>query len=270
MSVQAPEPADRDDAGPGADDFYVGYLELPPAHARFLRRLLPALAVLVAVVAALSAAAMRDPGPATWDAARERTWTGRLVVEPYPMLLVREEGRTRAILLVEMGKVAAHGRVEPLAGRAATVRGYLLEREGRRLAELAPDEEAVVAAPTAEDAAPPVPELEPLGSYAGAGEILDGKCWLGAMKPGDGKGHKACAILCIEGGLPPLLRSRGADGAERFHLLRVDGTHRLPPDVLDLVADPVAVEGSASRFADLLVLDAPAGDVRRRPRGAGR
>jgi len=35
------------------------------------------------------------------------------------------------------------------------------------------------------------------------GEIIDPKCWLGAMKPGSGLVHKACAELCIRGGIPP-------------------------------------------------------------------
>ena len=34
------------------------------------------------------------------------------------------------------------------------------------------------------------------------GEIIDPKCYLGAMKPGGGKTHKACAMRCIAGGIP--------------------------------------------------------------------
>ena len=38
------------------------------------------------------------------------------------------------------------------------------------------------------------------------GEIYDPKCAFGAMKPGFGKPHRSCAIRCISGGVPPILR----------------------------------------------------------------
>lgn len=42
------------------------------------------------------------------------------------------------------------------------------------------------------------------------GELVDSKCYLGTMKPGDGKTHKSCAILCLRGGIPPLFVSKAA------------------------------------------------------------
>ena len=38
------------------------------------------------------------------------------------------------------------------------------------------------------------------------GEIVDPKCFFGVMKPGEGKPHKDCAIRCILGGIPPVLK----------------------------------------------------------------
>ena len=43
----------------------------------------------------------------------------------------------------------------------------------------------------------------PLGSLQIEGEIVDIKCWLGRMKPGDGRTHRACGQFCIQGGIPP-------------------------------------------------------------------
>ena len=47
-----------------------------------------------------------------------------------------------------------------------------------------------------------------IGEVTLVGEVVDPKCWLGDMKPGDGKAHAACARLCMEGGIPPMLRVR--------------------------------------------------------------
>ena len=57
------------------------------------------------------------------------------------------------------------------------------------------------------------------------GEIVDSKCYLGAMKPGAGRGHKACATLCISGGIPPVLVVRG-DGEGVSYLLLEDAAGR--------------------------------------------
>jgi hypothetical protein len=50
------------------------------------------------------------------------------------------------------------------------------------------------------------------------GEIIDPKCYLGAMKPGGGKTHKA-RHACISGGVPPMLVTRDASKQETFYLL---------------------------------------------------
>ena len=54
-----------------------------------------------------------------------------------------------------------------------------------------------------------------LGVATLRGEIVDSKCYLGAMKPGDQKTHKACATLCIRGGIPPVLVERLPGGGTR-------------------------------------------------------
>ena len=45
------------------------------------------------------------------------------------------------------------------------------------------------------------PSYQPLGAVTLTGEIVDSKCFLGVMNPGNLKPHKACAIRCISGGI---------------------------------------------------------------------
>ena len=52
-----------------------------------------------------------------------------------------------------------------------------------------------------------------------SGEVVDTKCYAGAMSPGDGKVHKACASLCLFGGIPPLFVARATDGTVRWFIL---------------------------------------------------
>jgi len=244
---------------PSADRFYVGYRALPRAHRAALVALVPTLVIGVLALAGAMASAQRNPGDAVWDSAQERTWTGTLVTAPYPILFA-DDGT--ANLVVEMGKRGARGRELPTAPTRAQVRGFTLTREGRRIIELAPDADAITLSP---DTHPTSPTPQDLGPVTLLGEIIDGKCYLGAMKPGDGKGHKACAILCIRGGLPPMVAGSDEHGHRAMRLLVVDGSTDLPERVLGLVAQPVEIRGVEQQLGPLRVVRASAGDIRPAP-----
>ena len=95
------------------------------------------------------------------------------------------------------------------------VRGQALRRQGQRAISLVDDEGAIEA--LAEAAA--MVATAPSDQATFVGEIIDPKCWLGAMRPGSGLVHRACASLCIRGGIPPCFVS-GPGGAEpRFYVL---------------------------------------------------
>ena len=55
------------------------------------------------------------------------------------------------------------------------------------------------------------------------GEIVDSKCYLGVMNPGEGTVHRDCAARCLSGGLPPMLVVRSPARREELAAqLRVD------------------------------------------------
>ena len=245
------------DPKPSRDDpFYVGYLPIPPRHLRFVRRLVWLLLIWIIALGVLIAARMRPAGDAVWHTAVERTWTGTIALDPYPML-IPDDG-SGPLLIVEMGKHGAHPRVAPLDNHAAEVRGYLLERDGRRIIELTPDETALASF----GRAPAIPsdQASPGISATLTGEIVDGKCYLGAMKPGDGITHKSCATLCVRGGLPPMLVCI-ENGRPVFRLLLVDGSTTLAEPVLGLIAEPVRVEGELAEINGLPVIRTTAAHI---------
>ncbi len=244
------------------DEFYVGYLPVPPAQRRFVVVVCVLLLILTGSVAALAAISQREAGAGFWDTATPRAWEGTVRLDPYPMLIVEPGGLEPAgrVFVVQMGKVGAQ---EPLAGfgdARVRVEGYQLERDGRRIIELAPDA-AVVRLGGAQL---PVPPEQQLGEVTLDGEIVDYKCFLGAMKPGDGKGHKACATLCIRGGIPPMFVTRGADGMPTYTLL-VDSQG--DPEIdsfIDYAGEPVSLTGVLVQRGDLRMIRVSPGGVTRR------
>ena len=107
------------------------------------------------------------------------------------------------------------------------------------------------------------PEPVSLGPARLAGQIMDSKCFFGVMRPGRGKTHKACASLCIRGGIPPSMWVRNRAGGESVLLLTDADGGPMSMDILPFVADPVSVTGEVVRVGDLLQLRADVSAFRR-------
>jgi hypothetical protein len=228
-----------------SDDFFVGYLPTPARVSRFLRGTVVVLIVTALTAAALIASRQRDPGDGRWDD-REQSFEGLLIVHPYPMLQL-EDGST--LLLVAEGK---HAIVPTLAqGRHVRAKGTVIDRAGLRMLEVSgdptPASDSVAAVEAIRPTAPP---------RLLRGQIVDPKCFLGAMKPGDGKTHKACAALCLRGGIPPAFVSDG-----HVYLLIDPHGNVLDSNALDkviaVVSDSVEITAAESTLAGIhfLLLD---------------
>lgn len=257
----APRPENSRDA------FFVGYLPMPAALVTFLLCIVAALIAGVAGFALAFATAQQDPGDGTFrfDLGYQ-TISGVLTLDPYPVLHVQpsaEHPNGRQIILVGQGKRGVQAQARPLAGKLVEVGGIFLMRGdttmlqvggrvGIRLAQAGAQTGPGLGAGGGMPAV--IPAAEPLGRHRLAGEIVDGKCCLGAMRPGVGKMHMACANLCLVGGIPPLFVTRDAAGAIVNIFLMADPEGRAVTDALyDYVSLAVSVEGAVERRGGLLV-----------------
>jgi hypothetical protein len=234
-------------------EFYVGYFPVPRRLARFVRVAVP-LTLWIMVLAAIGLSrAHPDAGRGSWDDANLRLFNGVVRAAPYPVLFAddRGDGRPGVLLLVEVGKFGGGQRALPLDGKRVTLAGFLLERDGRRMLEMEPGDGAVRAIASNEGTIEPRTGVQAHGPVRLRGEIVDSKCFLGAMRPGGGKPHKECATLCIAGGIPPMLVTRDASGTPAYFVLTDATGEALGPDILPLVADPVEVVGELEEFGGL-------------------
>ncbi|MEM9386214.1 MAG: hypothetical protein AAGA68_14220 [Pseudomonadota bacterium] len=246
-------------------DYFIGYCADTPARdRRFMLRLGLSLTLSCGALGAGLAALQRSPGNGTWDL-EDRDWRGVVHADPFPMLRTRDiDGIARSLWLVCPGKCGVRTIIDAYAGQAVTLRGSLLARDGFHMLSAAQGSDWIAHSPTAPETALRLPAAEPLEHVSLVGEILDMKCFAGAMRPSTGKPHKACAALCIRGGIPPALFARDRQGAYR-PLLLVDehGAAHLPEPLLPLVADSVRVEGQLLRRDDTLFLASPTNNIRR-------
>lgn len=250
------------------DEFYVGYLPMPPRHVFYVRLLMPMALWFALGVAAVVSSSQPEPGAGVWNTGRAEVFEGRIDALPYPLLRIptaRVEQPFQTLLIVETGKFGGGKRALPYDGRIVKLSGWLIERDGRRMIELEPGEGAIqsIELPPAESIQLNRPDARVLGHVNLRGEIVDSKCFLGVMKPGEGKTHKECATLCIAGGIPPMLVTRDPAGQRSYYLLANPDGGALDRSLLPYVADPVEVSGTLEQRGDLQVLRIDTTSIRR-------
>ncbi len=208
-------------------------------------------------------------GRGTWDQADVRDFIGELFTDPYPALRVvaqqELDGTARPVdiqptpaLLGCLGKCGVRPRLDGMiaGGRAlVAIRGTLIQRDRHAMISVVDGPGWVRAVEAERDLTAMMDDFmqavrrtftggeTDLGAAMLTGEILDTKCWFGAMRPSEGKEHKACAALCIKSGLPPAFYAKDADGRMHAFLITDPEGGPLHAEVADFAADPVRVRG---------------------------
>lgn len=247
------------------DDFFIGWAaETPRTDRRFF---LGAGLAMLAGTGGLGAALARrqnPPGVGTWNQGDVRDWYGIATASPYAMLRTLDlDGTPRTALLSCLGKCGVAARIGALEGQFVRIRGSLIQRGRHSMIAVVDDMDWIAADYSRrQDPALAFPSIETISSVTLKGEIVDSKCWFGAMRPSEGKIHKSCASLCIRGGLPPVLLAKDREH-RRSLLVLTDRGGAHSNDLLPLVADPVEITAEARRWGDLLLLDGPVSSIRR-------
>lgn len=232
------------------DDFFVLWRDHDGGAQRpWLRGFVLVVALLaLGLGAALVAVQSTVNQQARFEYGTTRSYEGVLVGDPVPLLVTEE----RVYFLVDPQK---HG-FDPEAlghsnGRHVRLEATLIERDTQAMLEVVTG------------------SVEDLGDHEGRaldlgpvrddvvlrGEIVDSKCYLGVMNPGHLKPHRACAVNCLRGGIPPVLITRYDDGTTTQTVLVSRDDEELRAWILPYVAEPVQVRGRARRVGPLSVLE---------------
>lgn len=235
------------------DEFYVGYLQAPPRTLRTAWVVTAALALFAAIAAGWLANAHDQPGTGAWDTGHARTFRGVLTTAPFPILHLTEASGDipagTSLMVVEVGKHGSQERLKSADSHQATLIGFVLRREGRVMIELDPSANAVTVgdvAPAPHETRERVVDLE--------GEIVDAKCWLGAMKPGAARVHRECAMRCVEAGIPPMIVTYGNGREALCALVAPMAGDRLTESQWSMIGLPVHARGRLTMLGTQAIL----------------
>lgn len=246
------------------DDFFIGYeAQVPLSLQGFLRALAALVVVGSAALALLLGTHQGEGGDGGFDwAAGPKTVVGIVRARPYPVVHTSPDvnfpdGHT--YLLSYDGKRGVQGRV---------VDGTTIEAGGFVVRRGALDMLVVDGEQSLKDVAigATAPKPIDLGRWRMQGEICDGKCYAGAMRPGIGLAHKACANLCILGGIPPVFVTSAPVTGTSFFLLGDSDGNALGNGVLDHVGILIQAEGRVEQRGDLRVFKMDTSTLRVSPR----
>ena len=184
-----------------SDEFYIGYEpRMPIGLALRIRRVACGLLALALAMPGVLVLSEDRFAPGVFEFGRVRTFSGEIVEFPYPALTSRVvTGETTTYWLVGPGKHGAADIVHGRDGQRVQLSGTLIQRDQDTMIEVVPHSLVVTASATR--------VMEPVqsrGVVTVVGEIVDAKCHLGVMKPGDGPTHRDCAVRCLLGEIPPM------------------------------------------------------------------
>ncbi|MBX2824695.1 MAG: hypothetical protein KTR33_08190 [Gammaproteobacteria bacterium] len=236
------------------EDFFVGYLPFPAGLKPFYRLVVVA-GLLLAVAGGIALASLqKSPSHSQWDTGAPMTVEGVLTMDPYPILHRADvpDGEAMSVMLVQTGKFSADMAAEPYAGKRVSIDGFGIRRGGWLMLEIS-GADAIQAVPESTDFVA-LPAITPLGEVTLSGEVMDTKCFLGVMNPGSGQAHKACAELCLLGGIPPMLAVKDAENRKFGYLLKTASGESASLLVAEVAAESVEISGQLERQGDMLYL----------------
>jgi hypothetical protein len=230
--------------------FYIGYVKkTPPDLARFNRSLVIALAAVLIPGVALLAALQGPFGMGQFEFGNVRTFEGVMYQQPVPVLKISSDKAPTYALLVGPGKFGIPESLRNVDGKHVTFEGTLLHRQNMSMIEITkPETFRELDGVSGERAG-----TETIGPVTVDGEIVDTKCYLGAMRPSRGKVHRACAIRCLSGGVPPGVLVQDPWGRNAVFMLTAEDGGKLDFDI-EWAARAVRIKGVLMMEEDLPVL----------------
>lgn len=249
-------------------DFFIGWLGIiPNSYKKSLRFFVPSLFILSILFVVIISNSTNKIRFSTYDYYKTVSFQGELLLKPFPMLRVLEMDKNRnpkVVLypLVNEGKFGSDESVQAFLSQYPNekrvfvkVDAKIISRDGQVAMELMNKKDNIKKIEFTTSIPPLV--FEKTRDTILKGQIIDPKCYLGVMNPGEGKPHRSCAINCIKGGIMPAFITENSKAKNYYILIGKDGK-KVNNDVLFAVAEPIEIKGKVVKIDNwnLLYIDA--------------
>ncbi|MEP7164383.1 MAG: hypothetical protein ABI741_06810 [Ferruginibacter sp.] len=251
------------------NEFYIGWLpKAPGGFAKHIKKVLLALLPVMIIVGITLALLQKKFDTGNFEFGKLTEVKGIYFNKPVPMIKV-VNGKDiwgnisyLGIPLVGYGKHGAEGIMMELekeknislTQKEITLKGTLIYNDGKTIMQVNEDDNPLVHVADSKAANELLQQQKDLGVSKVKGEIIDPKCYFGVMKPGEGKVHRDCAIRCILGGIPPMMKVRNEKGENNYYLVVGPNGENMNNAVQDYVGEPVEIEANLVQYDDWIVM----------------
>ncbi len=233
-----------------SEDFYVGYLpKMPKTVAKVVRIFV--IGVFAAAIITIAGLwfGQKPFANSFFEFTETKDFTGTIQAEPIPFLLFEKAEKNNGLPLFERFPLVGEGKfgvdVSAFKNQSVNLKGKLIYRDDLKMIEVVSGSIETNSTKSATS----FESVESLGLQTLNGEIVDSKCYLGVMNPGQSKPHKECAIRCLSGGIPPLFVVKDTKGNVSELWIVAEKSK-----FLDYVAEPVEINGEVKRQGDKLFI----------------
>jgi len=253
-------------------EFYIGWMEKAPVtFSKHIKKVLLLLVVVVFAAAILLAVSQKKFSSANFEFGTLTEVKGVYYEQPVPCIKVvngKDIFGTSSYITIPLlgfGKMGAAGVISAAKKekntsfnqREMTLKGTLLYNDGKLLMQVDTNDKPLTAVSDNKKDTLLFEQPKEIGMLDIKGEIVDPKCFFGVMKPGEGKPHKDCAIRCILGGIPPVLKVTNDEGKQNYYLIVGAHGEKMNEAVQDYVASQVTIHAKAVEYGDWIVLYVP-------------
>jgi hypothetical protein len=252
-----------------SEAFYIGWMtEAPDSFSHFVKKYLFILLPLVVILAILLALSQKKFATGNFEFGRLTEVKGIYFKDPVPNLKV-VNGKDIwgnysyiTVPLIGYGKHGADGVIadlekqinESIEKKEVILKGTLLFNDGKLLMQIDGNDQPLVKISNAVISTELLPQSKDLGVQTIKGEIVDPKCYFGVMKPGQGKPHRDCAIRCILGGIPPVMKVQNSKGETNYYFIVGPNGEKMNEAVQDYVAEPTEITARLVQYDDWIVM----------------
>ena len=240
---------------------------MPKSFAKIIRPFVGLLLIAGIVFSVLFLVGQSPFAKSYFEFGNIKDFEGTIQAEPIPFLLIQKTEKNNGlptferIPLVAEFKFGAENQVKDFNGQRVKLKGTKIYRDDLQMIEVVTGsvEQASGEAQKSDE------KEESLGKQTLKGEIIDSKCYLGVMNPGNHKTHKVCAINCLRGGIPALFVVKDTNGNTSELWLLGENRKPINKQILDYVAEPVEMSGEVVRKGDQLFLYSNPSSIKRLP-----
>ncbi|MBX7171494.1 MAG: hypothetical protein K1X72_11105 [Pyrinomonadaceae bacterium] len=245
------------------EDFYIGYLpKMPKSLSKIIKTF-----VILAFIAAIGLAvilwiAQKPFAKSVFEFGTVKEFSGTIQAKTIPFLLIEKAEKNNGLPTFERIPLVAEGKHgfdgKSFDGQQIKLKGTLIYRDDLQMIEVVTD--SVEKSPNTNQISE---KSESLGKFTLKGEIVDSKCYLGVMNPGQSKVHRDCAVACLRGGIAPLFAVKDFQGNVSELWLLSEKGEAINNEILDFVAEPIEITGEVKRVDNQLFIYANPTSIKR-------